>query len=376
MKNIMKVKLRFLYTVATWLLVSLTLSSCSQNIAKQNSVKTGIIDANNPYIQYIGRFDFRNPKKVAFDWPGVYIYAKFQGTSCALRLKDSTNEYSIIIDNHAPKLLTTGKKDVYKVASGLSDSVAHTIMIQKRTEAFVGKGVFMGFILDKGDSLLPPGKRPVRRIEFIGNSMTCGYGVLGSSPACHFSKQTEDAGMSYAAMVARKLHADYHLVSYSGKGVVRNYGDKNKTSLHPMPSLYDRTCWCDSTLKWNFKSWVPQTVVINLGTNDFSTHPYPDKDVFQAAYNKLINRVRSLYPDVTIFCVSGPMIGNPCTDYINEVVKEQQKREGRVKDVFFIPVPRSDMNANDWGCDSHPNIHGADVISDVIVPAIKLRMNW
>lgn len=372
----MKIKFHSSFFVVAGLFASLLFTSCTPTVVKNKSNKTGIINADNPYIQYIGRFDFSNPRKVVFDWPGVYIYAKFEGTSCSIRLTDSTNEYSIIIDNHAPKLLITSDTNVYKVASNLSDSIPHTIMIQKRTEAFVGKGVFKGFILDKGASLLPPGKRPVRRVEFIGNSMTCGYGVLGTSPACHFSKQTEDAGMSYAAMTARKLHADYHLISYSGKGVVRNYGDKNKISKNPMPALYDRTCCNDSTMKWNFKSWIPQAVVINLGTNDFSTHPYPDKNVFQTAYNKLINRVRSVYPGVTIFCVSGPMIGEPCTDYISEVVKEQQKKEGSVKDVFFIPVPRSDMNNKDWGCDSHPNIYGADIISNVIVDKVKLRMNW
>ena len=372
----MKNKLWISFFIAVSLSISLLLNSCSPNIVKSSENNTGIINADNPYIQYIGRFDFTNPKKVVFDWPGVYIYAKFEGTSCSIRLKDSTNEYAIIIDNHAPELLTTNSNNIYKVASELSDSVSHTIMIQKRTEAFVGRGIFMGFVLDKGASLLSPGKRPNRRIEFIGNSITCGYGVLGDSSNCHFSKQTENAGMSYASMVSRKLHADYHMISYSGKGVVRNYGDKNKTSINPMPSLYDRTCWHDSTLKWDFNKWIPQAVVINLGTNDFSTHPYPDKDVFQTAYNKLINRVRLLYPHVTIFCVIGPMIGEPCTSDISEVVKEQQLKEGRDKDVFFINIPRSDMNNNDWGCDMHPNIYGSNIMSNVIVPTIRLRMNW
>ncbi len=372
----MKNKLRISFFIMVSISIAFFINSCSTNIVKSNRSETGIISADNPYIQYIGRFDFANPKKVVFDWPGVYICAKFEGTSCSLRLKDSTNEYSITIDHHAPKLLTTDNNEIYKVASGLSGSVPHTIMIQKRTEAFVGKGIFMGFILDKGATLLPPGKRPDRRIEFIGNSITCGYGVLSDSSNCHFSKQTEDAGMSYASMVARELHADYHLISYSGRGVVRNYGDKNKTSLHPMPSLYDRTLYSDTTLKWNFKEWIPQAVIINLGTNDFSTHPYPDKDVFQAAYNKLINRVRSIYPHVTIFCVIGPMIGEPCTSDIKEVVKEQQLKEGRDKDVFFINIPRSDMNNNDWGCDMHPNIYGSDIMADVIVRIMRLRMNW
>ncbi len=351
-------------------------SSCSFFVTKHEIKKTGIIDADNPNIQYVGRFDFSNPKKVIFDWAGVRIYAKFQGTSCSVRLRDTTDEYAIIIDNHAPRILTTGSSDVNKVASFLSDTIAHTIMIQKRTEPLVGKGMFMGFILDTGATLLPIDNRFDRRIEFIGNSITSGYGVMGDSTACHFSPQTENAAMSYASITARALHAEYHLISYSGRGVVRNYGDSNKTSLNPMPVLYERICCFDSTSKWDFKKWIPQAVVINLGTNDFSTEPHPDKNVFIDAYNQLIDRVRSLYPCVTIFCVSGPMIEKPCTDYVREVVKEQQKKEGRDKDVFFIEIPRNIMTSNDWGCDIHPNVLGANKMADIVISMIRLRMNW
>lgn len=343
---------------------------------KPDHQNSSFIDADNPYIQYIGRFDFSNPKKVIFDWAGVYIIARFEGTSCSIRLDDHKNEYAVIIDNHAPRLLKTNEDTVYEVASGLKESVPHTIMIQKRTEPLVGKGIFMGFILDNGKKLLAPPERPDRRIEFIGNSITSGYGVEGKDSTCHFSVETENACMSYAAMTSRELNADYSLVSYSGRGVVRNYGDKNKTSIDPMPSLYDRTCFFDSTKHWNFNEWVPQVVVINLGTNDFSTHPYPDKGVFQNAYNKLINRVRTLYPGVTIFCICGPMIEEPCLSDIKEVVRQQQMLEGRYKDVFFIEVNKSLMNYSDWGCDGHPNIYGSMKSANIIVPYIKLVMNW
>lgn len=358
--------------------IILQLASCSPEVVKQDASSAGIIDADNPNIQYIGRFDFRNPRKVVFDWPGVFISAKFDGTSCSIRLEDSTDEYSVIIDNHAPEVLTFRNSKVLKAASGLSDSISHTIIIRKKTEAFVGKGIFEGFILDKGAILLSPEKRPDRRIEFIGNSITCGYGVLGDSTNCHFTPQTEDAGMSYATILSRRLGADYHLIAYSGKGMVRNYGDKNKTSRDPMPSLYDRTCWNDTTLKWDpaAAGWVPQMVVINLGTNDFSTKPFPDKDVFEEAYNSLINRVRLLYPHVTIFCVSGPMIGEPCTDYVREVVKEQQQKEKQYKDVSFIEIPRSNLSDKDWGCDWHPNVFGSYKMVETMLPEVRLRMGW
>jgi lysophospholipase L1-like esterase len=370
-----KMMKNFLFVIAVLLATLLQLTGCSSLpfVSAENS--TGIIDADNPNIQYVGRFNFSNPKNVTYDWPGIYICAKFEGTSCKIRLNDHENEYAVIIDDRAPRLLYTDTSRIYNIVSGLADFIPHTIMIQKRTESFVGKGEFDGFIIDNGRKLLPPDKRPERKIEFIGNSITCGYGVEGESPNCHFSIETENACMSYASITSRALNADYHLISYSGRGVVRNYGDSNKTSVDPMPSLYDRTCFYDSTLKWNFTKWIPQAVVINLGTNDFSTQPYPDKNIFQEAYLRLINRVRVLYPGITIFCICGPMIAEPCTQYIKEVVELDQKNK-RDKDVFFIEIKPEQLDNDDWGCDHHPNIGGMSRMSDIIVPIIRLRMNW
>jgi hypothetical protein len=374
-------KYKSMIGVILCLIGMLHFNGCTAFFLKHEVECTGIIDADDPNIQYVGRVDLSNPKKVLFDWPGVYICAAFEGTRCSIRLKNHKvenfqNEYAVTIDQRAPRLLTTTDTSlVYQVAIGLPDSIPHTIMVQKRTEALAGSGEFRGFILDKGKKLLPPLQRPKRRIEFIGNSITCGYGVESDNPDCHYSAETENACMSYASITSRALQADYALVAYSGRGVVRNYGDSNKTSWNPMPVLYERTCFSDSTLQWNFAQWIPQAVVLNLGTNDYSTQPYPDSIVFQNAYTRLIHRVRSLYPGVTLFCICGPMIGEPCAKYIKEVVMQEQKR-GRDKDVFFIEVKRSILANTDWGCDNHPNIQGMNKIADILISAMKLRMNW
>jgi lysophospholipase L1-like esterase len=349
-------------------------TSCS-SIPKSGEDLSGIIDADNPNIQYYGRFDFSNPKKVVFDWPGVRISAKFEGTSCIVRLNDESNEYSVVVDNYAPRLLIKDSNNQFIAAKGLTETIPHKITIHKRTESLFGKGEFEGLILDKGKKLLVPDKRPERRIEFIGNSITCGYGVEADSSDCHFSAGTENANLSYASIASRELNADYSLIAYSGRGVVRNYGDSNKTSVDPMPALYDRICFNDSSSKWNFSKWIPQAVVINLGTNDFSTMPYPDKNVFQTAYQNLIDRIRNLYHGVNIFCLCGPMIEEPCLSYIKEVVKLDQDKK-RDKDVFFIEIPRSIMTDNDWGCDMHPNMRGMIKIANIIADEIKARMYW
>jgi lysophospholipase L1-like esterase len=358
------------------LIIALLSYSCSKKNSNplHHEGSNGIIDADNSNIQYVGRFNRSDLKRVIFDWPGVYIRATFEGTCCSLRLNDGKNLYAVTIDNQTPQVLETDTSTVYSVATDLADTV-HTILVEKRTEAFIGKGEFFGFILDEDKNLIAPNSTPDRRIEFIGNSITCGYGVEGANASSPFTPETENAILSYAALVGRALNADYSMVAYSGKGVVRNYGDSNKTSPDPMPSLYNRTCCSDSTPVWDYTGWIPQVVVINLGTNDFSTQPHPDKSVFQEAYMQLIKRVQSQSPEVTIFCVCGPMIGEPCATDIKEVVNQCQQNNTN-KEVYNIAISTSLLTNSDRGSDWHPNIQGQQKIAAVILPIIKETMNW
>jgi lysophospholipase L1-like esterase len=350
--------------------------SCSEKGSNplQPSESTGVIDADDPNIQYVGRFNRSDSKKAIFDWSGVYISATFTGTSCSIRLNDGSNLYDVTIDEQEPQVLQTDTSTVYSVADGLDDTV-HTILIEKRTEASIGRGEFFGFILDEEKGLVAPDPPLDRRIEFIGNSITCGYGVEGESASSPFTPETESATLSYAALIGRALNADYAMVAYSGRGVVRNYGDSNKTSPYPMPSLYDRTCCYDSTQVWDFTSWIPQVVVINLGTNDFSTQPHPDKSVFQEAYTQLIDSVQSLYSEVTIFCVCGPMIGEPCASYIEEVVDGCRESNAN-KEVYYIPIRTSLLSSSELGSDWHPNVEGQQKIADIMLPIIQDAMHW
>ena len=90
-----------LYRLLTGLVFIVQLSSCTTLVATKNRGFSGYINADDPNIQYVGRFDFSNPQQVSFDWPGVYIHAKFEGTSCSIRLNDHKNEYAVIVDSRA-----------------------------------------------------------------------------------------------------------------------------------------------------------------------------------------------------------------------------------------------------------------------------------
>jgi len=91
--------------------------------------------------------------------------------------------------------------------------------------------------------LLPkPVKANSRRVEFIGDSLTCGYADLQpSSVPCSpnsILREYESSYLAWSGIVARNLDVEAHFISYSGRGVIRNYNDSNMVSLYPQPKYY------------------------------------------------------------------------------------------------------------------------------------------
>ena len=110
---------------------------------------------------------------------------------------------------------------------------------------------------------------------------TYGDGVEGVYP-CTFSASTENILYSYATLVAAAVDAELHTIAWSGKGVVRNYGDLNPTSPDPMPIYYNRTLGIskEQSMVWNPAQYIPDIVIVTLGSNDYSTTPHPSDEDF------------------------------------------------------------------------------------------------
>ncbi len=83
---------------------------------------------------------------------------------------------------------------------------------------------------------------------------------------------------------------------------MRNYGDKNRVSKNTMRERMMNTFDEDSTFKWDFKGYKPDLIVINLGSNDFSTNPHPLREEF-LAYSEILLRLRGVYGVMFLFFV-------------------------------------------------------------------------
>ena len=340
------------------------------------------IEPDDPNIQYVGRIDYSDPKSVQFSYPGVMIKAKFEGRTCNLLLKNLSdqhvykNYYNLLIDDQPPFVIGISNFDK-KYELELPNDGEHTITIFKRTESFVGKGIFEGFELERGKKLLPLNDVPKRKIEFIGNSVTCGFGNEGDSATCHFTPETENNYMAYGAITARSLQAEYMAVAYSGKGISQNYDQSDKET---MPDIYDRIFPEQASPVWDFKRWIPDVVVINLGTNDFAHRV--DSALFVSNYVHFLEKVKANYPKASIFCIEGCMTTDDWPEgmkslttvknYIN-VAMQSLYSKGEQNIYTFFPTT---MQEGEIGCDWHPKVIRHQKMADELTTFIKEKTGW
>src|SRR3712207_9021009 len=88
-------------------------------------------------------------------------------------------------------------------------------------------------------------------------------------------------------------------------GMVRNYNDSVQISRHNMSTrsmqLYDDF----NREAYDFTNCrKPDIVLINLGTNDYSTLVKPTPEQYVGAYLKMIDNIRSRYGNVPVLCVT------------------------------------------------------------------------
>ena len=108
-----------------------------------------------------------------FGWPGVYFESRFRGTGITIAVETPTEFLRVSVDGaDRGTLIRPGTARL--TLSGLTPG-EHVVRLDKMTESQEGGGRFLGFLSVAGDVALPPPTR-ARRIEFIGDSFTVGYG--------------------------------------------------------------------------------------------------------------------------------------------------------------------------------------------------------
>lgn len=259
-----------------------------------------------------------------------------------------------------------------------------TIRVIKLTEA-ADSTVGIGKIKVMAKGAIKPTKAKAHRIEFIGDSITCGFGVDDSDKNAQFTTATENVSKTYAYKTAQSLKADYSMVALSGYGILSGYTGNGKiNSAQLIPNYYEKVGFSygyfnnsikPDTLDWNFKDFEPELIVINLGTNDGS---YCGRDVkkqkqFTNAYVKFLKQVRAKNPNAKILCTLGTM-GDTLYPSVANAVKLYTKKTGdkNISSMKFDVQLYSDGYGACW----HPSEITHTKAAKMLTAKIKKLMKW
>ena len=219
--------------------------------------------------------------------------------------------------------------------------------------------------IDTDGKVSPLPDKPMK-IEFIGDSITCGYGVEGKSEAETFTTATENAAKSYAYLTAEELNADAVMTCFSGHGLISGYTDnpavRNEADL--VQPFYEREGRNDFRLatgkqaeeiERDFTAFQPDLIVINLGTNDLSwcgTNPQRGL-LFAEQYTAFLRTVRKHNPKAEILCILGVM-GTGLNPMMQLAVDHYSRETGDLA-IRVLMLEEQNAARDGYGSDYHPN---------------------
>ena len=335
------------------------------------------IPFNNPKIQYEGRIAFSD-STASLNWSGSSISMNFKGSEISAILKDAdtANYYNVILDDQViSKIQLDTVKRNYILASGLSKG-KHKIQLYKRTEWGKGQTFFYGFETNENNKILPKSKPKKKKMEFYGDSITCGYGneVLNGkdSGTGHF----ENNYLTYGAITARHFDTQFSCIATSGIGIMVSWFPVT------MPDIYDLTNPHDKNTKWNFNNYTPDIVVINLFQNDswivnlpkngefikkFGNQK-PNEDFIIKSYENFVKTIRTKYPKASIICVLGNMDAtkkdSKWPDYIKKAVGNLNDKKIYTHFFEYKSTP------------GHPKVSEQKAMADSLIAFIEKNIKW
>jgi lysophospholipase L1-like esterase len=292
-------------------------------------------------------------------WPGTYLEGAFRGRSALIRIGDGGIVANVSVDGRRVAHLVSPQPGLYRV-DGLADA-RHVLRVDVAGENQAGSTVIGGLYAARP---LPAPIR-TRRIEFIGDSHTVGYGNLSTTRTCTPTEVWErtDTAQGVAGRLSRRYGADYRVNAISGRGIVRNYdGGAGDTLPVAYPfTLFDKATPADDA------GWHPQLIVIALGTNDFSTplkagERWATRAAlhadYDARYGAFVTGLRARHPAAHILLWATDLVDGEIAAATSKVAT--RLRAGGDTRVAFVRMPKLAIS----GCDYHPSTADDQVIAD------------
>ena len=355
-------------------MAGLAVAATTAIVSVAPAASSAAMPANNPAINYEGRHAEEAGGAVRLGFPGVTAYLRVRAATLQMSAHASSDDvfFDVSVDGAAPTVVRLRKGEgTYGLLQ--NPSVAeHTLEVTRRTESWMGTCEIRGFELSGGELLTPP-DRPARKLMFIGDSVTSGeltaY-VPGSDP---HEKINSNARVSYGMLLARKLGAQCHLVSYGGRGIIRDWQGIRDT--RNAPQFYELALPDGPAVRWDHSRYVPDAIGIQLGTNDFNPG-IPEQSEFVNAYVEFVRKIRRDAPGTFIFIMDSPIVndepGRGPRRTVLHFYLEQVVAQVGSPNVMLAPLPRYPGVPGN----GHPTGAEHEAIAAELEPLFRRALGW
>lgn len=329
-------------------------------------------------VEMLGRYQIKPQQDddpiVQMGWPGSGIALRYEGEGLLVDIEDGGQG---MMD-----LRVNGVDSIIKLKEGLHEYRlvepdtfgVFDVRLTRRSE-FYDTGLFSirGITNDSAGNgsfkgLKVPSKN--RKILFLGDSITAGFGVGGDTKDCTNTPALHSPAESYAMLSADMLQAEPHLIAISGRGVVHNW-DANPAPV--MPAQIDFVLPDNPDAKWDHSQFMPDVVVTLLGTNDWSVID-PGRDKFRAGYRDMLSSLRERFPDAHIVTVGGPLLGGEqgaaARDGIDWAMADLDDANISTLDLTLYNGPLK------WSCNSHPGRNSMRKMANELSAHISEIKGW
>ena len=307
----------------------------------------------------------------------------------------------ILLNGHVLQrcLLRRGRQTL-TVYDQLNYTQEKHIRLIKESPALLQNAVFEGETLYtvtgiRTDGAFFPLPEKKLKIELIGDSITSGEGLFGypgliTEDLWFFTAQPE---LHYGMRIANALNADLRIVTQAGWGVYIGY---TNNPSYQIPPVYEQVCGVQtgrsarehgSAQPYDFSSWQPDLIILNLGTNDAAAFENPaftdpetgqvykmrkaedgsyageDLDKIREAAVSFLHMLRRCNPHARILWCYG-MMGHEIEDTLRQAVRESG-------DPLALYVSLPDTLPGEFGSVDHPGIPSHKKTADTLLSAIQ-----
>lgn len=338
---------------------------------------------NNKFL-YAGRVEKLQDNSVVLIGTASSVSFNFTGKECSISLQsvdsyEHHNYVSLVLDGkYIGKLrIEKGAAQSFPIKI-TSNKKVHTLGIYKTTEAQSGGVLFAGTTA----KLTSIASKKKKKIEFIGDSITCGAASDPSDIPCDKGEYMDhhNGYYAYGSVLSREIGVDYLMSSVSGIGMYRNWNDENKDEAI-MPDVYENLYLTkdNSKPKYDF-AFQPNIISIALGTNDFSGGDGKKERLpfnTEKYVSNYINFIKMLYkhnPNVQIVITNSPMVTGERAivfeDCLNKVKAAFDTNKTHKPILIFKFKPMTPK-----GCSGHPDVADHKVLADEYAPFLKKLLN-